>query len=170
MPRSARIWTGITLIAVAIVLIAAENHFGMVSPSSTSGGPRGMQPLPRIGTTLVIGRVTVETRYVGRQNAIGAASAGEGKHVVIIAVRIVNDGPAAILVDSGDFHLLAGSTVVAIAQPYPASRQGLSRRTIGPRQTVTGYLVFSVPDSATSPTLEYVPRFAPKSPMRWSLP
>jgi hypothetical protein len=171
MARWSRLATGLLLIAAAIILLLVESHVGIVA-TPTHGGraPAATPSIPGMATPVTIGSVTVELKFIGRQDSIGAMSASTGERFLLVATRVTNHGHRAIAVIPADFKIKLGDTVVASGRPYPGQPTGLRNLALQPGATAEGVLVFVVPDTAVGMTMMFAPSGAITTPARWQVP
>jgi hypothetical protein len=167
--RHIRLWSGLVLIGVAILVIVLEQVFG---PSSRTANPSGIatvQRLASISTAISVEGVTVEPHYLGQQNSIRGQPAGTDKQFIVIGLRITNGLPHPISINPRDFRAMTNGTAVATAMPYPGLPDMLRQGALSSRQTAVGIVVFAVPTGVVNPVLEFIPEFKPGSVVSWKL-
>lgn len=177
-PREERVWpirwgrvvAGLAMIAIAIIWLILDNHFGIVD-STRVATPTAIlsKAVPAVATPQASGAITVNVKVAGSETSIGGLHAPAGSHYLIVAVQVINRGAAAIRVAPSAFHLRVDDRDVASGFPYPGQNQGLFAAPVPPGRSATGVFLALRRDDQGPAILAFIPSFARGSALLWRL-
>ena len=167
--RHIRLWSGLVLIAAAILVIVVEQLLGIGSQDSRTPHSPPATTLPSLATTYVRPDLAVKARYVERQSVVGGTTAGTGKEFVVIAVLVTNRQQRPLAVAQTDFHVYQGGKPVCTAEPYPGRQRGLRSSGLGQGHSAQGVVICSVPRGSPNLVFQYTSESGSHAVARWSI-
>lgn len=163
--RRGRLAVGLSMIVVAVVLIAVENLLGIHSTplvQPTAGVLSSTRPLGIVQRTATL---SVNVKLLERHAVLGGHQAPAGRQYLVVAVQVVNSGVRAVPLASTDFRLLLDADGTP-GGSYPDRPLVPS---VGAGKTVVGFVSFLGPQPLPATALRYTPRGG-GSALTWRFP
>jgi hypothetical protein len=169
--RPGRLIAGLVMIAIAIIWLVVQNALGL-EPKQTQREPVGTPTpsIPQLGAAQRFTGGTANALILGRTNHLNDRSAPQGASFLVVAVQVTNHRTSPLRVSAGDVTLYAqgrmlGTGIIAAGHGAVFTPTG-----IPPGKAADGDLGFTVPNSAKTLVLAYVPRMPNAVPLKWSIP
>lgn len=167
--RHIRLWSGLFLIVVALILIVVEQLLGLDGRSTVRVRPPAAQPVPGLFTPFEQPDLRAEARFVERSPAVNGVRAGAGRVFVVMEVLITNRRLPALEVNYSNFHVAADSQTVCTAEPYPGKATALQAIVLAKGTSREGPLICAVPADDSDLVFEYSPDDGSGSTAHWSV-
>jgi hypothetical protein len=168
--RPGRLIAGIAMIGVAIIWLAVEN---IVSPAAPQPRARATATVelsaPRIAVAQSFAGGMADVVVQARPKRLNGRPAPPGSSYLVVAVQVVNRTSAPLLVAVSDFTITTDARKGAYGTAPAGHDAVFSRTGIPPKATAEGDINFTVPNTASSTAIVYVPRVQGAKPLRWSV-
>jgi hypothetical protein len=169
--RPGRLIAGIAMIGVAVIWLAVENIVSPTPPHPRAGATATRElSAPRIAVVQSFAGGTADVVVQARPERLNGRPAPAGSSYLVVAVQVVNRSSIPLLVAVTDFTITTGARKTAYGTAPDGHDFVFRRAGLPPKATATGDINFTVPNTASSTAIVYLPRVPHAKPLRWSVP